>query len=213
LPDWIEVYGVQLPGRGRRLHEQPYTCLNHLVEAAAESLLSFLDRPFALFGHSLGAIIVFELARRLQTCNFEPEYLFVSGRRAPHLVREKQVTYNLSGAEFLSELRRLKGTPEEVLSDPETMNLLLPMLRADFGIVQNYSYTPGPMLNCPIRAFGGLEDDSATPEQLTPWREHTTNHFALTMGCGDHFSVLISPSQILETIAHNLSESLLNLVH
>lgn len=142
LPTTVEVCPVQLPGRERRLLEPPFTDLRFLVEAAARALLLYLDRPFAFFGHSMGATISFELARHLrQEKNVKPVHLFVSGRRAPQLPERHASTYDLPGAEFLEELRRLKGTPKEVLEHPELMELMLPLLRADFELIQTYQYS------------------------------------------------------------------------
>ncbi|MFP5263080.1 MAG: thioesterase II family protein [Blastocatellia bacterium] len=188
LPRSLEVCPVQLPGRSNRLGDVPFTRLAPLVDAALENLLPHLERPFALFGHSMGAIIAFELARRL-----EREYhkvaiqLFVSACRAPQLPVEDLPMYDLPEAEFIRYLRKLNGTPREILRDSEMMRLMLPLLRADIAVCQTYNYTPGPLLSCRMTAFGGIQDMDVTREHLQAWSEQTTGPFSLRMLPGDHF--------------------------
>jgi medium-chain acyl-[acyl-carrier-protein] hydrolase len=198
LPSEVEVCVAQLPGRGTRLREQPFTSLDALVEAAAEAIAPSLDKPFALFGHSMGAMISFELARRLREQGRpQPAHLFVSGRRAPQLPNDDPVSYNLPDADLGRELLRLNGTPKEVLEHPELMELMLPLLRADFSVVETYVYRPGVPLDCPLTAFGGLRDSEVGREQLEAWSEQTTSEFALRMLPGDHFFLNDAQAQTL----------------
>src|SRR6185437_8848497 len=144
LPTDVEICVAQLPGRGTRMREQPFTNLDALVQAATEAIKPLLDKPFALFGHSMGAMISFELARRLREQGQpQPSYLFISGRRAPQLPNDDPLSYNLPDTELRQELLRLNGTPKEVLEHPELMELMLPLLRADFSVVETYEYRPG----------------------------------------------------------------------
>ena len=208
LPPTVEVCPVQLPGRDRRWRETPYTNLRLLIEAVARELHDYWQQPFAFFGHSMGAIIVFELARRLRAEHgFEPVHLFVSGRRAPQLKGREPVTYNLPRAEFIEELRRLNGTPAEVLEQPELMELMLPVLRADFEMVQTYTYTDEPPFKCPITAFGGLQDIEASREELDAWREQTRGAFSLRLLAGDHFFLNQAQPLLLEMLSQQLSRS------
>src|SRR5262245_34574163 len=159
LPLAVEVCAVMLPGREARLRERPYTCLPPLIEALAEALLPRLNKPFAFFGHSMGALISFELIRELRrNCGLAPAHLFVSGRRAPQIENNDPPTYNLPEGDFIQEIRHFNGTPQEVLEHPELMQLLLPVLRADFAVCETYTYTEEPPLECPISVFGGLQD-------------------------------------------------------
>lgn len=209
LPAAVEVCPVQLPGREKRLLEPSFTNLSRLVQVAANALLPYLDKPFAFFGHSMGAAISFELARYLRNEeNIRPVHLFVSGRGAPQLPERDTPTYNLPEAEFLKELRRLKGTPEEVLEHPELMELMLPLLRADFELVQTYRYSAGPPLDCPITAFGGLQDEEVSRADLEAWREQTAADFSLHMLPGEHFFLHTAQSLLLKTLAQELRKDM-----
>jgi len=205
LPKQVEVRPYELPGRGERLGEAPCTNMRELVPAIASALSGILDTPFALFGHSLGAFIAFELARYLKTYfGKEPAQLFVSGNTPPHLPRAEPVTYNLPEAEFRAEVARLNGTPQEILSNAEAMSLLTPILRADFELIETYKYQEGPKLSCPIRAFGGLQDTEILMDDLSEWRHHTSSSFCLSMMPGDHFFIAKSERQMLSVLSTDL---------
>lgn len=207
LPSSVEVCPVQLPGRGNRLTEPPFTGLEPLVETAARELLPYFDKPFAFFGHSMGAIISFELAHRLRLeQRNEPVHLFVSGRHAPQIPETETPTYNLPDKDFLDELRRLKGTPAEVLEHEELMQLMLPLLRADFELIQTYKYAPRPPLDCPITAFGGMADTEVPRECLEAWSAMTTGAFKLRMLPGDHFFLNTARPLLLQTLARDLQQ-------
>src|SRR5215213_1036394 len=206
LPADVEVCAVQPPGRGSRMRERPFTSLTELVAAAARALRPFMDRPFAFYGHSMGAAVGYELARRLrEEGQAGPSHLFVSGSRAPQLPDTHGATYDLPEPEFVEELRRLKGTPAEVLDNAELLQIMLPLLRADFAAIQTYRYAEGPPLVCPLTAVGGLEDEDVKPEHLAPWRELTTGEFSLHMLPGDHFFLHTARDMLLEIITRQLS--------
>jgi len=152
----------------------------------------------------MGAIIAFEVARRLQQGGLKPARLFFSGRRAPQIPAEDPQTYDLPDAEFTEELRRLNGTPTEVLEHPELMQLMLQVIRADFTLTQTYTYQPGPQLNCPFSVFGGLKDVDVTRHQLEAWCELTTSACSLRMFDGDHFFIQTATAAVLKTIAEQL---------
>lgn len=188
LPEDYEVCAVQLPGRGNRIKEPPYYSVEPMVEALASAVVPYLDRPYAFFGHSMGAAVGFELARVLDARGLGlPVRLFVSGRGAPQLPPDWAITYNLPEPQFVSHIRNLNGTPAEVLEHPELMALMLPLLRADFSVVETYQYRPGPPLGCPLTAFGGLDDTEVKPAKVAAWREQTSADFNLRMMPGDHF--------------------------
>ena len=207
LPQNIEVCPIYLPGRGHRSKEKAFTDIDSLVESTAESILPSLAEPFAFFGHSMGALICFELARYLRRGNHpQPLHIFVSGRSAPQIQTYERITYNLPDDEFISELRRLDGTPHEILEHAELLALMLPILRADFALTQRYEYKDEPPLDCSISALGGLEDYEVTKTQLESWREQTSSRFTLHLFAGNHFFVNTARSFLLPVISQELLE-------
>ena len=205
LPSEIELCAVQYPGRGSRLAEPLGEDIVEVMNEIYQDLQLFLNKPFAFFGHSMGALVSYEFARRLQReQQAGPFELFVSGCSAPHVRMFDEITYNLPEPEFLAELRRLQGTPEEVLDNAELMQLMMPIIRSDFKASQTYKYIPGPTLECPIRAFGGLKDEMVTREKLEAWGEHTTGSFRAQMLPGDHFFLNTSQSLLTRIVAQEL---------
>ena len=205
LPADVEICPVQLPGRGARMREASFIRVPALVTALCQELLPYLDKPFAFFGHSLGALISFELARKLShDYQLEPLHLFVSGRGAPQLEDTRPDTHNLPEDEFVKELRRLNGTPAEVLDQPELLQLIIPTLRADFELCETYEHLTSAPLKCAITALGGLYDEDVPRERLEPWREHTSASFSLKMLPGDHFFLHSSESMLLQILALEL---------
>ncbi len=193
----VEVIPVELPGRGKRLTEPLIRNIPALIEALTPAIIPLLEGRFAFFGHSMGAIIAFELARELRRRNApQPAQLLVSGRRAPQMPSSARPIYNLPEDEFRAELLRLNGTPVEVLEHAELMSLLLPLLRADFELIQTYEYSDDAPLTCPITVYGGVEDHEVPREVLAPWEQQTTARFSLHMLPGDHF-FLRSASRLL----------------
>ena len=206
LAPGIDVRAVQLPGRENRMQEPPFTALEPLVAALADAIRPWLDRPYALFGASMGTLIAFELARVLAAGPAgPPAKLFVAAHRAPHLPDLGPELHRLPDATFLDELRRLHGMPDEVLAHPELRALLLPLLRADFTACETYRFRPGPLLDCPIVAFGGSEDGEVTRKDLEAWREQTRAAFTLRMLPGNHFFVQSARAALLAAIAEELS--------
>jgi medium-chain acyl-[acyl-carrier-protein] hydrolase len=201
----VEVLPVQLPGRGNRLNEPAFTRWEPLVEALAAALSPHFDRPFAFFGHSMGALLAFELARLLQQRGQSgPQRLFASGSPAPHLRSDEPHTYDLPDAEFIEELRRLKGTPTEVLENPELMQLMMPLLRADFAMTQTYVYRESPTLTCPFIVFGGREDEEVRGEKLSAWCKLTSGGYSLKLFEGGHFFIHKAEEQLLRALKPEL---------
>jgi medium-chain acyl-[acyl-carrier-protein] hydrolase len=205
LPPAIEVCPVQLPGRETRLAEPPFTRLPPLVGELAPALLPLLDKPFAFFGHSMGTLVSFELARCLrQHYGLSPVHLMVSGHNAPQTPDDEPPIHDLPEHEFTQKVRELNGIPEDVLANAELWQLLLPILRADFTVCETYAYQPGRPLQCSITVLGGLQDESLTRQGLQAWREHTTAAFSVRMFPGDHFYLNTARSLLIETIAREL---------
>jgi surfactin synthase thioesterase subunit len=209
FPSTIEVCPVQLPGRENRLSEPLFTHLGPLVEAAAQALLPYLDRPFACFGHSLGALLSFELARYWrQHYELTPVRLFVSAHQAPHLPDTYTPIHALPDQEFVQKLCDLNGMSKEILENTELLQLLLPILRADFEICETYSYTDEDPLSSPISAFGGMKDPYLDRSELEAWQEHTQMEFSLRMLPGDHFYLRKNRSLVIEAMIRDLADDL-----
>lgn len=207
LPATVEVCPVHLPGRGPRLSEPPFRRLTSMVEALIPALRPHMDQPFAFFGHSMGALVAFETARRIRdTYDLEPVHLFISGSNPPQTPRCRRATYDLPDEQFVKELQRLNGTPQAVLEHSELLQFMMSVLRADFEVVETYSYVSGPPLSCGISVFGGLGDGETSRERLTPWREHTTGSFSLSMLPGDHFFLHTSESLLFRLISQKLHQ-------
>jgi len=202
----IEVVGVQLPGREGRIREKPFESLQRLVPEAAKSIRPYLDRPYSFFGHSMGALIGFELARYLrQEGAPTPAHLFVSSRRAPRLPDSLSKIYGLPDAEFIAEIgRRWGGIPPAILREVELVQLLLPTLRADVAVLESYIHTEGAPLGCPISVFGGSSDTNITRDDLLAWRDHTRGTFRLRMFHGDHFFLRTQMQNIQNALVEDL---------
>ncbi len=188
LPEAIEICPIQLPGREGRVRERPIEDLDELVASIAGAISGVLDLPFVLFGHSMGAMLGFEVARRLRDQELPtPRALIVSGRRAPHVPNPDPPIGDLPDDGFLEEIRQLNGIPDGVLQSAELVELILPALRADYRMCETREHQAGAQLDCPIFAYGGLSDAKVDRPSLDAWREHTTGPFVIRMFQGDHF--------------------------
>lgn len=188
LPSEIELCAVQLPGRETRLREPPLSSLPRLVDLLCEETAILRAGRYALFGHSVGALVAFELTRALRRRGERlPVQLFVSGCRAPQLADEEPSSAQLEDDALLAVLRGFDGTPEAVLRDRELLELLLPTLRADLGLRDGYDYRDEPALPIPITALGGEDDEHVPLSSLFAWRTHTARSFALQRFPGAHF--------------------------
>jgi medium-chain acyl-[acyl-carrier-protein] hydrolase len=201
----VDFYALSLPGREARFSEPPFSTLDALIASAVEAMRPLENRPFALFGHSMGGLVAFEAARRLRKNNAgAPIHLFVSGFRAPHLPDPKPPLFDLPRVRFIDELRRIAAPSFDPDRFPELIDLMLPTLRADFRLVQTYDYRPEPMLTCPITAFGGAEDSDVGERQLREWRQHTSGAFAIRMLPGGHFFLQTQAQALLREVDQQL---------
>jgi medium-chain acyl-[acyl-carrier-protein] hydrolase len=190
LPEWVQVSLAHLPGHGRGMGEECFRELHPLVSAIASRIELQENIPYVLYGHSMGALISFELARELARRQMPgPELLVVSGRRAPQCPRDEPVSHNLPHDQFLAELKRLNGTPREVLENPELMELFIEILRADFQLVETYQCFPGEPLRMPIVVYGGRDDEHLSAQNCQDWQEQTRATATVRMFPGDHFFV------------------------
>ncbi|MFN6571716.1 SDR family NAD(P)-dependent oxidoreductase [Dendronalium sp. ChiSLP03b] len=204
LPSEIEVCAVQLPGGADRLSEEPFKALNLLVETLASVMLPNLDKPFAFYGHSLGATIAFELARYLRReIGKIPVHLFVAALQAPQLPHPYPCVTQLSDSEAL-EKASLLDFPESFWQNRNLMRLLLPSLKAGILISQNYTYSQQEPLDCPISAFGGVQDKVITQEHLQAWRNQTCSTFKLQIFPGNHLFLHSDQNLLLSAISQDI---------
>lgn len=209
LPREVELCAIQLPGREDRLRDALFTRLDPLVEELAGHLAHDLDMPFAVFGHSMGSIVAYELACFLRRAGLPmPAYLFVSGRRAPQTPRHHETFHDLPDARFIEKLRELNGTPEAVLQHQELLAFVLPTLKADFAVCETYTYKAEPALECPISAFGGLTDDEVSKDDLEAWGSLTRGSFRVEFFRGNHFFLHDSRASLLAAVTADLRKTL-----
>jgi medium-chain acyl-[acyl-carrier-protein] hydrolase len=205
LPSDVEVCPVQLPGRETRLREPALRELPALIELLRVETAQLRQAPFAFFGHSLGALVAFELTRALRRRGERlPAQLFVSACRAPHTEDDGVALSSLDDTAFLDALREFAGTPEPVLQDRELLALVLPTLRADFALRDGYRHTEEPGLPVPITAYGGEDDEHVPQSSLFGWRAHTQHSFSFARFPGGHFYLRDQPAFFL-TLGHALS--------
>jgi medium-chain acyl-[acyl-carrier-protein] hydrolase len=187
----IAACPVQLPGRESRAWEQPYRQMDALVSDLSEALGDLVDEPYAVFGHSLGALVAFELVRHLRRAGRPaPVHLFVSGCRAPQLAMTQPALRDLPACELAPALRAMGGTPAAVLADPALLQAIAPLLRADFCVYETYRYTAEPPLDVPVTALAATADRRAGQDQVAAWRSQAGSEFQLYVLPGGHFAVL-----------------------
>lgn len=202
LPEWLKLQPVELPGRGARFGEPLHTDMRRLALQLAHEQKATLKAPYALFGHSLGALLACEMAHALRSLGCpEPVALFASGTAAPTMRADydRGFAEPKTDAELIEQLRTLNGTSEEVLANEELMSLTLPVLRADFLLCGRFEPVQRPLLKCPVHVLGG-KDDRATTEQLIGWRKETHGSFSVDMLAGGHFFIHEHEAKVLRMI-------------
>lgn len=209
LPRDLDVVSVQYPGRQDRYREAPFTALGPLVEAIAGELARELavrpGRPYAFFGHSMGALVAFETARLLARRELPgPQRLFLSGRAAPN-TRSSTRLDSYDDSDVLAEVRKLGGTDQAMLRNPELLEMVLPGLRADYRALSTYVWRAGEPLSAPVTALIGDSDPMVTVPEAQTWQEHTTGAFDLKVFSGGHFYI----GDHLDRVAGAVTEGLL----
>ncbi|HTE42470.1 MAG TPA: alpha/beta fold hydrolase [Steroidobacteraceae bacterium] len=209
LPAYAEVVSLQLPGRENTFRASVLTDMETVVAECVRVVLNRSNLPFAFFGHSLGGLLGFEIARALQRRRAAlPETLYVSGVRAPFLPPRRKPICELSDAEFVAEIRKYNGTPESVLQNRELLPLVLPALRADTTVFDRYRYRRDDRLSCPIVAFGGNNDPFVNMEELTGWEAETSADFRYRVFEGDHFFIHPHERELQQEVSSGLARVL-----
>lgn len=204
-PD-IDVCPILLPGRESRRRETPERRVEPLLEPLFGELLPLADRPYALFGHSMGTVLAFEMAQRFARRHWrQPSALLVSGRRAPHLPSRRPPYSGLPDAEFLEAVASLNGTPTAMLEAPDLLRLFLPALRADFQLVEAYRPGGSEVLGCPVEVLLATSDPEITRVEADEWARWTTGRFAVTEFPGDHFYLAGGRGDVVSFVRDRLS--------
>lgn len=206
LSPWVEPVPLELPGRGRRLREWPLSDLMELRTDLTAAILRCVDRPFALFGHSMGALLAFECARTLSIAyRRDPLALIVSAHRAPQLARRPgPALHELDDTSFLARTRELSGDLNNALEHEELRELFLPVLRSDITAIETYAYCPGRPLSCEIIALGGAEDPHVSEAELEAWAKQTEASFHMRLFAGNHFFIHHSTNPVIDEITGRL---------
>jgi medium-chain acyl-[acyl-carrier-protein] hydrolase len=207
-PEWVEVSGCELPGHGARLGEKPYDTQDAAALEIANTLEPLLDRPYALFGHCLGAALAYEATRILrERGKAQPVHLFTSGARGPHLGIPIADVESMEDDEFIEHMHKAYSAPIDFLRHPEMRPLFLPMVRADARMTQNYRYQPGPPVSYPITAVAGQTDPDVQMEHLEGWHRHTDAKVTTRIYPGNHFFFLEAAPGLLADFIDELESS------
>jgi medium-chain acyl-[acyl-carrier-protein] hydrolase len=207
LPDDVEVWALQLPGRGFRLREASFRRVDDLVAALLPDVHKLADLPVSFFGHSMGALLAYCLAAALSEIGCPaPRQLFVSARRAPSLPYRRRSIHALPDAEFVDALRHFDGIPAQILGHREMLALMLPALRADFELIETYGHGSLRTLSVPIWAFVGADDATVSVDAVQAWRELTVDAFALEVLPGGHFFTESARADVLRLVSLRLAD-------
>jgi surfactin synthase thioesterase subunit len=209
LPADVELLAVQLPGRESRIRERPFDAIHDIVAAIQPAVAAAADLPYAIFGHSMGALVAFELALALEAAGGRPpSHLFVSARRAPDEPDFASPVHALPEAQFLDELQRRYGAvPEAIRQEPELLALLLPVLRADIRAIECYAPDPDRRVRCPVQVYGGIDDRHPVPAQLCGWQRVAEREVRVRLFAGDHFYLTTQRDALTADIAARWAEA------
>lgn len=210
LPDTIEVVAIQLPGRANRFSEKAYTSMDDLIRALYADFIALLDKPYAIFGHSLGSRIGFELLRVLMRDHrLAPARFIASGGRPPHLPALSAPLSELSDEDLIKKLKKFNGTPSLVLENAELLELYLPLLRADFKLAESHQLDAIEKLHCPVSVFSGIDDVNIPEEDMLRWRDLFHGDIKIDFFEGDHFFIEQQQEKVVHSIADILQQDII----
>lgn len=205
LPQEIELVCIDPPGRGERINENPIYNLSELVKQLAVEILPWLDRPFGFFGHSNGALIVFELARHFQSLGVKIELVIVSAKAAPSQIQSDKLYHQLPEDEFIATLRESGATPEEFFDTPELLELFMPLLRADYALSETYIYQNNKVINADLLLLSGTEDINCMDvDDRNAWAKEFNGHTRWLEIPGGHFYIDYSPEIVVRAVVSEI---------
>jgi surfactin synthase thioesterase subunit len=207
LHDSVDTCPLELSGRGRRFEEPFYNNIEEAVSDLYQSIQDQLDNaPYVFFGHSMGSLLVYELIFKIrENKRREPLHTFISGKNPPHITENNRKLHKLPDREFMEEIIKLGGTPNEILKEPELLSLVIPILKADYKLLETYQWTPkNDNINCGLTVFGGTEDADVNIKDLAEWRQYTSREFNLYQFGGGHFFINEKTADIVEIINQTL---------
>lgn len=202
----VEVLAVQYPGRQTRHQEPGIDNIPDFADQIFAALRHLDDKPLALFGHSMGAVLAYEVALRMRQAGLpSPVRLFASGRRAPSRYRGEGIHLG-SDEDVVAELKALNGTSQVMLSDPELLRMILPAIRSDYRAIESYRHDPGQRLDCPVTVLTGDRDPRVSIDEASAWKEHTTGPTELEVFPGGHFFLADESARVIDLIAGKLGK-------
>lgn len=206
----IELIPIELAGRGKRIHEKPYDSIDEMINDVFSIIQTYnlSESSYSFFGHSMGAIIAYEVAHYLIKKNIVlgPTHIFLSGRQPPHIITDRDITHNLPDELFKEKLFALGGTPKEFFDHPELLSFFLPLIRNDFKIVETYTYSERKPLSSPITVFLGTEEKDIDEKDISEWSLHSSSSCKIYMFPGDHFFI----NKFYPKIINIINQSLIN---
>lgn len=202
----IDFLGVSIPGRENLIKEKFETSIERLCEKLLPNIVEISDKPYVFLGHSLGGLIAFELCRLLRRDGHSlPIHLFVSAVRSPNMLNPNTLMHTLSDQQLIKEIGEYGGTPNEILSNPRLLSMILPTLKADFKLFESYEYKEGSPMNIPITALSGIADRIARPEYMHNWKYQTNSEFDQIEYPGNHFFLQNNQHKIIPLLTQALS--------
>ncbi|MEK3791128.1 alpha/beta fold hydrolase [Paenibacillus sp. FSL R7-0204] len=206
LPEEFELVAVQYPGHVPGTGDELYTCLNSLAEEIANEISAFSDKKYIIFGHSMGALIAYEVTKRLAGKKVrQPEHLFIAARTPPNLPVVAPMIHKMSDSEIIQIARAFNALPEEVLQNEDILQMIIPTLKADFEMIGTWKHDHNaPPLNVPLCAFTGMFDSLGVPEQMKEWSNYTSNSFRMITMPEKHYFIL-NPA-VQEDIIHIIQD-------